>query len=240
MKPPIFAAIAARLAALTLAGAPAKWTDRDEYDMVLTIRGEAAPRKRVVLLDQWKAKYPKTDLQQVRQELYFGAYQSLGDGARMLEVAREMVAGAADNLVGLYWVTLLIPEAKEASPELLEGGEKASRQLLSGLDTYFAAGSKPAATDPGAWQKRRGEVELLAHRTLSWIAWQRRSRGSGSCVRRLPEPEPNRRRDFPGSNPCWRWTANRQIRCLPYGIWRAPLPTAGRAPCLTCSGGNWV
>jgi hypothetical protein len=132
---------------------------------VLNIRGEAAPQKRLALLDQWKAKYPKTELQQDRLELYLAAYQSLGDGARMLAVAREMIAGAADNLVGLYWFTLLVPEAKEASPDLLAAGEKASRQLL--------AGSKPAAIDPAAWQKRRGEVEFLAHRTLSWIAWQR-------------------------------------------------------------------
>ena len=154
---PMFAAIAACLAALSLPAATAKWTDRDEYDLVLSIRGEAAPQKRLAMLDQWKAKYPKTELQQVRQELYLGAYQSLGDGARMLAVAREMISVAPDNLVGLYWYTLLLPEAKEVSPDLLASGEKASRQLL-------AAGSK---------QKRRGEVEFLAHRTLSWIAWQR-------------------------------------------------------------------
>lgn len=172
---PVLATIAACVAALALpaAGATAKWTDRDEYDLVLNIRGEAAPQKRLALLDQWKAKYPKTELQQVRQELYLVAYQSLGDGAHMLAVAREMISGAADNMVGLYWFTLLVPEAKEASPDLLTAGEKASRQLLAGLNTYFAAGSKPAALDAAAWQKRRGEVEFLAHRTLSWIAWQR-------------------------------------------------------------------
>ena len=163
---PLLATIAACLTAVALAAAPtARWTDRDEYDLVLNIRGEAAPQKRLALLDQWKAKYPKTELQQVRLELYLAAYQSLGDGARMLAVAREMISGAADDLVGLYWFTLLVPEAKGASPDLLAAGEKASRQLL--------AGSKPAAIDAAAWQKRRGEVEFLAHRTLSWIAWQR-------------------------------------------------------------------
>ena len=107
-------------------GAAAKWTDRDEYDLVLNIRAEAAPQKRLALLDQWKAKYPKTELQQVRQELYLAAYQSLGDSPRMLAVAREMIAGGADNLVGLYWYTLLVPEAKEVSPDLLGAGEKAA------------------------------------------------------------------------------------------------------------------
>jgi hypothetical protein len=61
-------AIAACLAALALpvkpavGAAAAKWTDRNEYDLVLNIRAEAAPQKRLALLDQWKAKYPKTEL----------------------------------------------------------------------------------------------------------------------------------------------------------------------------------
>jgi hypothetical protein len=155
------------------AGATAKWTDRNEYDLVLTIRAEAAPQKRVALLDQWKAKYPKTELRQVRQELYLSAWQSLGDSPRMLAVAREMIAGGADNLVGLYWCTLLLPEAKEVSADLLDAGEKAARQLLTGLDRYFAAAAKPEGTPPDIWPKRRGEAEFLAHRALGWIQWQR-------------------------------------------------------------------
>ena len=153
--------------------APAKWTDRSEYDLVLTIRAEAAPQKRLALLDQWKAKYPKTELQQVRQELYLSAWQSLGDSPRMLAVAREMISGGADTLVGLYWCALLVPEAKEVSADLLDAGDKAARQLLAGLDAYFAAAAKPEGTPPEVWPKRRSEAEFLAHRALGWIKWQR-------------------------------------------------------------------
>ncbi|MEO8367858.1 MAG: hypothetical protein ABI806_01490 [Candidatus Solibacter sp.] len=159
--------------AVPAGAAPAKFTDRNEYDLVLTIRAEAAPQKRLLLLDQWKAKYPKTELLQVRHELYFSAYQSLGDNAHMLSVAREMVTAVGDNLVGLYWTTLLVPESKEVSPDLLGAGEKAAKQLLTGLDKYFGAAAKPAATTPEDWKKRRTEVELLAHRALGWIQWQR-------------------------------------------------------------------
>src|ERR1035437_9613032 len=100
---PLVAIAAVFLAAIALplkpaAGAAAtKWTDRGEYDLVLTIRAEAAPQKRLALLDQWKAKYPKTELQQVRQELYLSAWQSLGDSTRMLALARGMISAGADN-----------------------------------------------------------------------------------------------------------------------------------------------
>jgi hypothetical protein len=190
-------ALAACLAALVFHVKPAngavaaKWTDRNEYDLVLTIRAEAAPQKRLALLDQWKAKYPKTELQQVRQELYLSAWQSLGDGPKMLAVAREMVSGSADNMVGLYWLTLLVPEAKEGSADLLDAGEKSARQLLAGLDTYFAAAAKPEGTAPEAWPKRRGEVEFVAHRALGWIRWQRADYAAAeaeftTCLRQDP------------------------------------------------------
>ncbi len=155
------AALAAVLSAPALYGAA--WTDRGEYDLALLIRSEASPQKRLALLDQWKAKYPGSAQQQVRRELYLAAYQSMGAWPRMLEVSREMVAAHADNLVGLYWFTLLAPEAKEPAPAFLDEAGKAARQLVA------KAG---VAADP-EWQKRRAEVQRLGTRTLIWAAWQR-------------------------------------------------------------------
>jgi hypothetical protein len=132
------------------------WTDRAEYDLVLNIRAEATPQKRVALLDAWKARYPQSELRQVRRELYLAAFQEISDSARMLEVAREMVADPAGSLVGAYWCTLLIPTARNPSPELWALGEKAARQLMT-------APHADGAPDP----------QLQAHRMLAWIAWQR-------------------------------------------------------------------
>ena len=139
---------------LAMCVSAANWTDRKEYDLVLNIRAETSPQKRLVLLDQWKNQYPTSGFRQVRLELYLAAYQALGDGPHALSVAGEMLAAQPDNPVGAYWFTLLLPEEKEATPEQLALGEKASGQLL--------ADPKPA-----------GGVELLAHRTLGWIYWQR-------------------------------------------------------------------
>ena len=114
------------------------WTDRSEYDLVLAIRAEADPAKKLIILDQWKDKYPKTKLRKARWgELYLTAYQSLGSLDRMLDVAGEMAADTPPNLMGLYWFTLLTPGAKEPSPVLMGRAEKAAQQLLTGLGMYF-------------------------------------------------------------------------------------------------------
>jgi len=138
----------------TICATAANWTDRKEYDLVLNIRAETSPQKRLGLLDQWKSEYPKSELGQARLELYLATYQALGDSPHTLSVAGEMLAAQPDNPVGAYWFTLLLPEEKSALPEQLAVGEKASRQLL--------ADPKPA-----------GGVESMAHRTLGWIHWQR-------------------------------------------------------------------
>jgi hypothetical protein len=163
----------AAVAALVAPAQAAAWTDRGEYDMVMGIRAEASAQKRVELLDVWQAKYPQSELRQVRRELYLAAFESLSDSARMLKTAREMLAEEAGNLVGVYWCTLLAPEVRDPSADVLDASEKAARQLLAGLDTYFSAAGKPAAASDAEWQKRKSSAGLLAHRALGWIAWQR-------------------------------------------------------------------
>jgi hypothetical protein len=164
-------AVACSLLALPLTAAG--WADRSEYDLVLTIRAQAAPEKRIALLDTWKAKYPKSEMQQQRRELYLSAYQSMGDSSHMLDVAKEMVASQPDSFVGVYWLSVLIPTAKAASPEVLDTGAKAARQLLAGLNTYFSPDKKPVAIPADAWALQRTGAERLAHRTLGWIQWQK-------------------------------------------------------------------
>lgn len=154
--------------ALALSLSAAEWTDRGEYDLVMTIRTEASAPKRLEVLDQWKQKYPATAMRQARRELYLSAYLAVGDGPHALDTAKEMIADQPDNLVGLYWCTLLVPEAKDGSPQTWDAGEKSARALLA-----VAPGQKPAGMTDADWQKRKDSFEQLAHRTLGWIQWQR-------------------------------------------------------------------
>src|SRR5215472_11292030 len=97
------------LALLAATGFAASWMDRAEYDLVLNLRAEAVPQKQVALLNEWKAKYPNSELRQFRRELYLSAYLSMGDQANLLEVGRDMLREDPNNLVGAYWLTVLTP-----------------------------------------------------------------------------------------------------------------------------------
>ncbi len=149
------------------------WTDRKEYDLVLTIRSETTPQKRLDLLDKWSKEYPKTALDEARLKLYLETYQALGDPAHMFAVSRQLLSDHPGSAVGLYWCTVVLPELPGASPETLDAGEKAARQLLDGLNTYFNRDRKPASVTDAEWQKQASGAEVLAHRSLGWVNWQR-------------------------------------------------------------------
>lgn len=139
----------------TLLSAPvfgAAWTDRAEYDLVLNVKNEAIPQKQIALLDEWKAKYPKSELRQIRLELYLSAYQSVGNAAGMLDVSKEMLADDPNTPVGAYWLTVLTPASKKQSPELWAAADKAAKRLIAA--------------------KKNAQDELLARRTLGWVRWQ--------------------------------------------------------------------
>lgn len=167
-----FASLLALTLASAAAAAPANWTDRKEYDLVLKIRVESSPEKQLELLKEWERQYPKSSMRQARRELFFAAYQAQGDSARMFETAKDMASDQPENLVGVYWCTLLTPELKNPAPDALKAGGLAAAQLLSKLDVYFAADRKPQGMADADWQKRKADAELLANRAIGFVQWK--------------------------------------------------------------------
>ena len=156
-----------------LSGTGVDWSDRKEYDLVLTIRSESSPQKRLALLDSWTQAYPKTGLLRARQEIYLNTYESLGDRTHMFDTAKQMLAAQPEDPVGLYWVTVLAPQQQSASSDVLDAGEGAARKLLASLDQCFAPSKKSSTVSDADWQKQKLNVEVIAHRTLGWASWQR-------------------------------------------------------------------
>jgi tetratricopeptide (TPR) repeat protein len=151
------------LAAPVLRGAGGQnWTDRAEYDKVLAIQAERSLERRLQLLEEWKQKYPASELGRFRSELLLGVYQDSSDWQHAFAVSREMLAATPDNMAGAYWTALLGP-GTEASPEVLTVVEKAANTLLDP--------SGPSAKADYAAQKPH--VQTIAHRALGWAAWQR-------------------------------------------------------------------
>ncbi|HSB14369.1 MAG TPA: hypothetical protein VLE22_07910 [Bryobacteraceae bacterium] len=172
----ILVALVALIAAPGASGQEVKKNvkDRAEYDLYVAISKEADNNKKLQLLNEWKQKYPATDFKEERLEFYLFTYQGLNRAADMYETAKELVALNPKNIRGLSWVLVLTPTLGKNTPDILDTGEKAANSLLSSIDTLFAASAKPAATSEADWTKARTDSESLAHKTLGWVAMQRK------------------------------------------------------------------
>lgn len=150
------------------------WKDRAEYDLVQSIEAEKDTNKKIELLNQWKEKYPTSDFKVTRLEKYVTTYAAAGNRAKAIETAQEVLNEDSKNMTALYYLNLLVV-GDQSTPERLALGEKAAQSLLGSLDAVFAADKKPAATPESAWKQARLEMEALGHRTLGWVAMQRKS-----------------------------------------------------------------
>ncbi len=150
------------------------WKDRAEYDLVQSIEAEKDTNKKIELLNQWKEKYPNSDFKVTRLEKYVTTYAAAGNRVKAIEAAQEVLNEDSKNMTSLYYINLLVV-GDQATPERLEVGEKAAQSLLGNLDSVFAPDKKPAATPESGWKQARLEMEALGHRTLGWVAMQRKN-----------------------------------------------------------------
>ncbi len=146
------------------------WKDRAEYDLVQSINAERDAAKKLQLLDQWKEKYPESEFKYARLQSYLMTYQQAGNGAKMMETAKAMVALDAKNPAGYYWASLLTVSLNDKSADALANGEKAG----SGLIEAIRAAAKPANVADADWEKQKRVFEAIGHKTLGWVAWQKK------------------------------------------------------------------
>jgi len=146
------------------------WKDRAEYDLYDAITKDQNPQSRLEKLNQWKDKYPSTDFIDLRQQAFLTTYAALGKIQEALNTAKEILARDPKDFTGLYYTALLTPQlvAVNITPteDQLSAAESAARAIL--------AGAKPATVSDADWQKAKTDVEAIAHKTLGWVAMQRK------------------------------------------------------------------
>jgi hypothetical protein len=151
-----------------------QWKDRAEFDLFDSASKEQNPTTKLQLLKTYKEKYPNSDFKVERQLQVMDAYRQLGNGKEMLAAAKEVVDLDPKNIQGLYWANLLTISLIDKSPEALAAGEQFAKGLIGAIPDFFDAAKKPATVADDAWKKERTNMETVAHRTLGWIALQKK------------------------------------------------------------------
>lgn len=171
-----FLRIAATTAALLIGqvlfaqqGGP-QWKDRAEYDLYDSIVKDGNPQTRLEKLDKWKKDYPETQFIANRRQVYLATYQQLNRPADVFSAAKDILAADANNLQALTALSVFVFRFSPApSADDMATAEKAAGQLVSGIDTYFAADKKPAGATDAQWAQSKKEVLMYAQNALGWI-----------------------------------------------------------------------
>lgn len=140
-----FRLVRTALVAAVLAALPStvlgQYKDQAESDVAQAAGKETDLQKKIDKLKEWEQKYPDSQLK----------------GQRTLMVAQALLG-------------LTTPAYGKAGPaELLDGAEKAGRQLADNLDNFFATSNKPAAVTDQQWADAKKQFGMGVHSSLGWI-----------------------------------------------------------------------
>ncbi len=144
-----------------------KVKDQGEYDLFNSVTKETDPNKKLALLKTWQEKYPDSDYKLERLQYMLATYQQLGQSAKMIDTAKEILAIDPKDIQGLYWIAFLTPTLGNTSPDALDLGEKAANGLLTA--------EKPATVKDEDWTKAKAQTDGIAYSTLGWTAMQRKN-----------------------------------------------------------------
>jgi hypothetical protein len=143
------------------------YKDQQEYTLYDSVTKETDATKKLALLNTWKEKYPDSDFKLDRLQIFLPTYQQLGQPAKMIDTAKEILAIDPKDITSLYWITFLTPTLGNTSPDALDTAEKAAQGLL--------AAEKPATAKDEDWAKAKPQTDGAAYTTLGWIAMQRKN-----------------------------------------------------------------
>ena len=126
-------------------------------------------------LDNWSARFPRSDFESERQFQYVQAYDGAGQPAKVLDVAGSLMEkGLATQLpdprqalTTLYLASLDLQKIARPSRAQIAAGQQAAQELLQRLPAFFVPGSRPANTTDAQWSKLRRDLETVANGALA-------------------------------------------------------------------------
>lgn len=151
--------------------APAKnYKDRGEYDLYnQAVQQAKDPKAQLQTVQTWQDKYPQTDFQTERLQLFISALRQLAasDPAaakQLIEKCNALLKIDPKNFQANYFIALWGPRTGGASapPDLQGEVDTAAHAVLDNLPP------KPANMSDADWDKAKGAIQAVAHNSLAW------------------------------------------------------------------------
>lgn len=140
--------------------------DQQEYELINSVYKETDPNKKLATLDQWKQKYAETEFKEERLAFYMDSYSQIGQLAKAIDAARELMGIAPENFGGHLTLARLAPFVGSTDAKLLADAEKSGNWLLTA--------QKPAGVPDAQWPDLKKQADFIGHQAVGWVAMQQK------------------------------------------------------------------
>ncbi len=146
-----------------------KWKGKDggqeEFQLASAADKATDAKGRIAALDKWKQAFPQSDFEEVRDDLYLGAYQQAMMNRQAFDKALEINKAHPNHFYALQAVLALVQGLMPATPADLDNAARISMYILDNSDAAFAAANKPPTITDAQWPAVKPAMKTLAHNT---------------------------------------------------------------------------
>lgn len=182
-------------AAQGAAAAPKKnYKDRGEYDVYTKALATTDPKARLAVLQEWQDKYPQTDFDTERAQLFVATLGQLAGSdpnarQQLLDKAAQLQKSDPNNFVAAYYTVLYGPAVPNANADQIT---KSAHVVLDNADKSFSADKKPANMSADQWTQTKNSAIAIADNALAYEAIQNKdTAGAENFYKQSLQANPN-------------------------------------------------
>ncbi len=144
-----------------------KWQGKDggqeEFGLAQAIDKATDAKGKVAALDKWKAAFPKSDYDDIRQEQYLFAYQQAGMNRQAFDKALEILKTNPNHFYSLQAIVALVQGLMPVQPADLDNASRITTYIMDNADTAFAAANRPQTITEAQWPGIKPAMRAAAH-----------------------------------------------------------------------------
>jgi len=155
-----------------------KWQGKDggqeEFQLAQAMDKATDPKAKVEALDKWKAAFPQSDYDDIRQEQYLFAYQGAKMNRQAFDKALEILKTKPNHFYSLQAIVALVSTLMPVQPADLDNASRISAYIMDNADTAFAAANKPATITDAQWPAIKPAMRAAAHNAYLYAITSRK------------------------------------------------------------------
>jgi hypothetical protein len=144
-----------------------KWQGKDggqeEFGLAQAMDKATDPKTKIEALDKWKAAFPKSDYDDIRQEQYLFAYQGAKMNRQAFDKALEILKTNPNHFYSLQAIVALAPSLTPAQPADLDNASRIATYIMDNADTAFSAANRPQTITEAQWPAIKPAMKAAAH-----------------------------------------------------------------------------